>query len=712
MSQTEPSFPSPRLVRFGVFQAELDSGELRKNGLKIKLQDQPFQILAMLLERPGEVVTREELRQKLWPADTFVDFDHSLNAAVKKLRQALGDSADNPRFVETLARRGYRFITPVQTGSDSQPVERVAPDTRSLFRLSKAKAWTVASGIIVLAIVTVFSYWLSRSSSQPKLLGSSPVTDDRHRKLEAHLQTRMVTDGYRLYFTEVRDNKKVIVEVSTGGGETIPIATALQNPEVEDLSLDGSKLLVTSSRAFEEDRSFWVLPLPSGSPYRLGDLRGQSPSLSPDGQSLVYARGSDLRMANSHGTGDRKLATVSGRPWWLRWSPDGTRIRFTVDEEQSFVKSLWEIAPDGTGLRPVLSGWNDPPDECCGSWTPDGKYFLFESTRNFSTNVWVVRDKAGFLGKASRDPVQLTTGPMNFHRPLASRDGRRLFVVGDLRRGELSRYDKKMGRWLTYLPGLSAETLAFSSDGRFISYVSIPEGTLWKSKVDDTQRQQLTFRPMMAIRPQWSPDSKEIAFTALKPGEGSAIYSISAEGGIPQDLVPNFPNAGDLSWSPDGRSLIFGTFPRSKSEVDEAAIYLLDRHTRKISKLPGSDGYYSPHWSPEGRYVHGLKLSSNELVVFDFTTKKWEVLTNFPVKHHESSRDGKYIYFESIFIQDPAILRVRAGDTAVEKVVSVRDLRRTSNLFMPWAGLTLDDSPLIALDVGSQEIYALDWEAP
>src|SRR5687767_9048131 len=107
--------PSPmRFIRFGLFEADLQSGELRKDGLKIKLQEQPFRVLTLLLERAGEVVTREELRQKLWSTDTFVDFEHGLNSSVKKLRQALGDSADNPRFVETLARRGYRFIAPVE----------------------------------------------------------------------------------------------------------------------------------------------------------------------------------------------------------------------------------------------------------------------------------------------------------------------------------------------------------------------------------------------------------------------------------------------------------------------------------------------------------------------------------------------------------------------------------------------------------------------
>ncbi len=101
------------VIRFGVFEVDLRSGELRKNGLKIKLQEQPFQVLVMLLRRPGEVVTREELQKAVWPADTFVDFDHGLNKTINKLREALDDTADNPRFVETLPRRGYRFIAPV-----------------------------------------------------------------------------------------------------------------------------------------------------------------------------------------------------------------------------------------------------------------------------------------------------------------------------------------------------------------------------------------------------------------------------------------------------------------------------------------------------------------------------------------------------------------------------------------------------------------------
>jgi DNA-binding winged helix-turn-helix (wHTH) protein len=126
-----------KVMRFGVFEVDLQAGELRKSGLKIKLQDQPFQILALLLERPGQVVTREELRQKLWSEDTFVEFDHSVNSAVKKLRQALGDDSDNPRFIETLPRRGYRFLVPVagrepSSGQIAETPPPAAPKTTNL----------------------------------------------------------------------------------------------------------------------------------------------------------------------------------------------------------------------------------------------------------------------------------------------------------------------------------------------------------------------------------------------------------------------------------------------------------------------------------------------------------------------------------------------------------------------------------------------------
>ena len=131
-------------VKFGIFEADLRAGELRRNGSKVKLQEQPFQVLTVLLERPGEVVSREDLRTKLWPSDTFVDFDHGLNAAVRRLRDALGDSAENPRFVETVARRGYRFVG---------PVNGAAPEVTQ--KAIRRRRWPIAVGIAAVLLVGV-----------------------------------------------------------------------------------------------------------------------------------------------------------------------------------------------------------------------------------------------------------------------------------------------------------------------------------------------------------------------------------------------------------------------------------------------------------------------------------------------------------------------------------------------------------------------------
>src|SRR4030081_1144519 len=147
------SLPSklPQVLQFGVFQADVRAGELRKNGAKLKLQEQPFQVLCLLLEHPGELVSREELRNRLWPADTFVDFDHGLNAAIKRLRDALGESAETPIFIETLARRGYRFIAPVdlQIKDRGERQPHSSPPARAIPRINRSSVLALATIVTV-----------------------------------------------------------------------------------------------------------------------------------------------------------------------------------------------------------------------------------------------------------------------------------------------------------------------------------------------------------------------------------------------------------------------------------------------------------------------------------------------------------------------------------------------------------------------------------
>src|SRR5262249_9796002 len=193
-----PGSETGRIIRFGMFEIDLHSAELRRNGLKVRLQEQPFQVLAMRLERPGELVTREELRRRLWSADTFVDFDHSLNAAIKRLRDALGESAEAPVFIETLARRGYRFIAPVD-GSPAPSTVGIAPASERakspprrrvrLWMLATASLVVVAAGLLGI----VWREAVIAPRAQPRLV---PLTTYTGREY----QPALAPDGNRVAF--------------------------------------------------------------------------------------------------------------------------------------------------------------------------------------------------------------------------------------------------------------------------------------------------------------------------------------------------------------------------------------------------------------------------------------------------------------------------------------------------------------------------------
>jgi serine/threonine protein kinase len=376
---------------------------------------------------------------------------------------------------------------------------------------------------LILALVLVL--WLRTPLPPPKVLRSVQITSDGQQKLFSAFPATLVTDGGRLYFHPVGGSGN-LAQVSASGGETVLVPTPFQGIELFDISPNRSELLVMSYSRSENEHPLWVLPVLGGAPRRLGEVLAHDGTWSPDGQRIVYANGSDLYVAKSDGTQSRKLVTAPGRPYRPRWSPDGSRLRFTVGDEQTSNFSLWEVAADGGNLHPLLPGWNNPPAECCGSWTPDGRYFLFHSRRDGMTNIWALGEKGGLLRKLSPEPVQLTTGPMSTYGPVPSLDGRKLFVVGAQPRGELVRYDGKSRQFVPYLSGMSAEHLDFSRDGQWVSYVTYPEATLWRSKVDGSQRRQLSFPPLRVILPRMSPDSKRVAFIGIVPGKAFKIYTV------------------------------------------------------------------------------------------------------------------------------------------------------------------------------------------
>jgi serine/threonine protein kinase/Tol biopolymer transport system component len=562
-----------------------------------------------------------------------------------------------------------------------------------------------------LAVVTgagaALVYWLVPPLPSPKVSGYVQITHDARPKF------LMGTDGSRLYLQEQAQGYSFpIAQVSTAGGQVAPISASSPTLFVLNVSPDGSDLLVADRPGTVSDGPLSALPVLGGSPHRLADTAGHDGAWSPDGKKLIYTKERDLYLADGDGTESHRLASLPGRAWGPAWSPDGSLIRFNVMDPQTQISSLWQILADGTNLHAMLAGWRRSTrksdisglsGECCGRWTPDGKYFLFDS----GGQLWALREKESLLLKVTREPMQLTSGAINYGFPIPSKDGRKLFAIAGLVRGELVRYDAKSKAFEPFLSGISAQDIAFSKDGQWAAYVSYPEGTLWRSKADGSDRLQLSFPPLYAMLPRWSPDGKQLVFFDNETGKPTRIYLVSADGGTPQELMPGVPGPqADPVWSPDGNSVAFGGVIRTATD----GIHVFDLKTHRVSTLPDSDKLYSPRWSPDGGYIVAMPTDSLGLRLFDFKTQKWAVLSSTAAGYPGWSQDGKYVYFLQ---QQPdvGVFRVGIRDRNVEQVVNVKAFQLTG-YWGQWLGLAPDDSPLLLKNTGSQEIVALDWEAP
>lgn len=709
---------SKRAIRFGLYEVDFGSQELRKSGIRIKIQDQPFQILALLLERPGQIVTREEIQKRLWAGDTFVDFDLGLNSAVKKLRQALGDESDNPRFIETLYRRGYRFLAPVQDESPtSAAVLTIAPQTagngngtkagdkhpaeqseRGAPQVQRGRKLLVYLPVpILLGLGLVGGYWL-RPPSPPRITGYQQITRDGRQKYN------ITSDGERLYFGEYDAGRFGIAQVSAAGGETSTLQSPFSNTMVAGITPDSSALLVGEFHHMNKQAQVWLLPLPTGAPRRLGDLVVEY--VTPFAQGLVFSKPDGVYEAASDGSQVRQILTTNGTATDLAVSSDGRKIAFTVTDARTASNRIWVTNRDGSNAHPLFPSEGNSGRDCCAKWTPDGKHLLFERYRDGHSNIWVWSESAPWF---SRHPqaLQLTNGPLDFTAPYPSRDGKRFFAVGAQPRAELLRYDGTSG-FRAFLGGLSASDLSFSADGQWVTYVSIPDRALWRSRVDGSERMQLTAPGTISVGlPRWSPDGKQIVFMGRKANTNWRACLISANGGNFEDLAPDAPAGIDPGWTPDGKSIVLSL---NNLEATGRGIAILDLETRKARDLPGAEHFFSPRVSPDGKYIAAISKDETLLMLFDVATQQWTELIRMPVGYPSWSHNGQYLYFDSFFSEDPGLYRIRISDRKLERLANLIDIPRFWGPLGEWAGLAPDDSLLITRDASNDEIYAIDWQ--
>lgn len=296
---------------------------------------------------------------------------------------------------------------------------------------------------------------------------------------------------------------------------------------------------------------------------------------------------------------------------------------------------------------------------------------------------------------------------MILSHPHPSTDGKKLFVAGVQPRVELTRFDLRSKQFVPFLEGISARWPDFTRDGEWVTYTDYPKDTLWRMKLDGSQRLQLTQPPMLTMHPRWSPDGKQIAFMGLVSGKPWKIYLISADGGTLQQLTTEDRTEGDPTWSPDGNSLVFCLFPTPENPI--LPLYLYDLTTRQASPLPGSEGLWKPRWSPDGRYIAAAYGSDDKLALYDFTTRKLEQVADVPRARPTWSRDGKYVYFRKVYGENQAIYRLRISDRKIELLTSLEGFREFSRYNVTFS-LAPDDSILLVRNVSINEIYALDWE--
>ena len=588
------------VVGFGTFEVDLRAGELRRNGAKIRLQEQPFQVLAMLLERPGEIVTREELRSRLWAADTFVDFDHGLNAAVKRLRDALGDSAENPRFVETVARRGYRFIAPM-----SGAAREIAPIPHA------GRYWRIAvAGAILLLVGTAAGWRAGHHSAASVRFAERRLTGNPEN--DPVMSAAISPDGKYLAFAD----RTGIFLRAVGTGETHPV-TMPDDAKAYFVNWfpDGSHVLVTRTSSTAEKPSLWSVSIFGGTPRKLMEAAERG-AVSPDGSQIAFVRGDygheEIWQMQSDGEHAHKIFGQPGDNCEaVVWSPDGQRLAFV----RALYRHGWEEADVALGIYDLASGKTNyvlSSSRLKGAlaWTPGGRliYSLGELPPNQNdSNLWAISvDARG--NQAWGQPVRLTSGPDSKMRASVSADGKRLTFLrwaespsiyvsqveaGGSRLGLLQRLSLDERRNFPY---------TWTPDGKSVIFTSDRDGVfhLFRQGIDQPAPDLLIGGDQSVMLARLSADSSAILYT-LSPTSYDAdrrvrLMRIPLYGGTPQLVLAEtgINNFQCARWP--STVCVFSAFSANRLDL-----FTFDPATGKKDPLTRIEG---PEW-----YLHNWTLA-------------------------------------------------------------------------------------------------------
>lgn len=554
-------------IRFGVFEADLAAHTLRKNGARVRLQEKPFRVLAMLLARPGEVVTRDELKQALWPDEEYGEFDLGLNTAVKKVRKALGDSGSHPRWIETLPKVGYRFLAEPQAPPVPPPSSR-----RS----------AIAIGLAALAAVAAYVLW---PRSSPALLNPSELVETvLTRQQGREVLPSFSPDGSRIAYSAQREAGgpwRIYVEV-VGSGQPLPITDGKASDYGPAWSPDGRSIAFLRKTSPMSDAELIVIPALGGHERTLltfdgSDLRGGSVSWSPDGMKIAYparpAKAAPFRIA--------LLDVASRETRWLTspdpgvvgdaspaFAPDGSQIAFV---RRGGYGSGWNVlvVPLTSDLEPA-----GPPSRITDfdrmatgpAWTPDGTRILFVGEQaSGQEGVWSVSPDGGKPELLWRLPGILLSELAHSALTVAPAPGGGLQIAYSfegLRDVDVYRVDlagPRRGEPTPLIATSARDTNArHSPDGKKIAYLSgRPMRDIWICDLDGGNPRRLTDMGSRIGGPlHWSPDSRLVAFHS-RPAGAADFYVVDTESGVLRQLTDDPYDDALPVFSRDAESIYF-----------------------------------------------------------------------------------------------------------------------------------------------------------
>jgi hypothetical protein len=512
------------------------------------------------------------------------------------------------------------------------------------------------------------------------------------------------TDGERLFYVIAKKGRSVLREVPLAGGDAVEAPL----PFTGGVRLFGpipgaSALLVAASRdepASGLDLPLWRVPLPAGAPQRIGDLRALSADVSPDGRLLALTQGASLVVAAIDGSGAREIGRVVPPASWVRWSPDGHRLRYSARGPNESEAWIWEFRIDSGAARPLWPGHT-------GGWTRDGRYYVFDRP---PTHDLFVAPESWWTRWLPASARRLTGGTHTFGFIGSTRDHESLLVTSQqlnpTRSGTLLSYvpEKK-----TFVPALGGESAIYaepSPDGRWLAWVHYPEGTLWRSRPDGSERAQLTSPPAMAHLPRWSLDGTRLVFVsqpdpAIPGGEIRIVAADGSRSAIVASPARSSEGYWDACWLPDG-SIVFSHLGAP------GGLYRYDPGTREVKPVPGTESLHFPKCSPRGDI---LAAAGQIWKLRRWGSTDWRQLGVYPHFYPSWTRDGHSIC--ALSGGNQAVECMDVDRARMRPVADVSTLELASWVFVPWMGLDAADRPLVTVASGQgQSLFALDLEDP